>query len=374
MDNITHTLFALTLARTPLGRGGRGTTAALVLASSAPDIDIVATAGGAVDYLRWHRGPTHGLLGVVPLGLAVAGLVWVGGRAFARDRAAKAASFRWLVAVSTIGVLLHLLMDLPTSYGTRLLSPVDWRWFSEDWMPIIDIYLLLTLGAGLLLGRASPRARGRSAVIALTLMGGNYAVRAVAHHEALTVAARELGSAASGLCNTALVDRVVERWPRGPIPSASGGGPAPADQFAGACPGELAALPSFVSPLRWRLVARLPNAYEIRDVDLLASGLRGSAGAADPAPRLSIRYPNVWTPAVFAAARTDPARVFLGFARFPSARSSVDETGETTVHWTDMRFVGGLVSLDRPVRPADMFAVLVRLDREGRVIQARLGP
>src|SRR4051794_20065708 len=50
MDNVTHTLFALTLARTPLGRAGRGTTAALVLASNAPDIDIVATIGGAASY------------------------------------------------------------------------------------------------------------------------------------------------------------------------------------------------------------------------------------------------------------------------------------------------------------------------------------
>jgi len=34
MDNLTHTLFGLTLARTPLGRSGRGVTMALVLASS----------------------------------------------------------------------------------------------------------------------------------------------------------------------------------------------------------------------------------------------------------------------------------------------------------------------------------------------------
>jgi hypothetical protein len=48
LDNITHTLFGATLARTPLGRAGRGTTAALLLASNAPDVDIVATAGGSL--------------------------------------------------------------------------------------------------------------------------------------------------------------------------------------------------------------------------------------------------------------------------------------------------------------------------------------
>src|SRR5438034_4462373 len=81
MDNATHTLFALTLARTPLGRAGRGTAAALVIASNIPDIDIVAGARGSVSYLAWHRGPTHGLLGVIGLGLTTAGLVWLG-----RDR------------------------------------------------------------------------------------------------------------------------------------------------------------------------------------------------------------------------------------------------------------------------------------------------
>src|SRR5438445_9794131 len=84
MDNATHTLFALTLARTPLGRAGRGTTTALVLASNAPDVDFVmsfvTTARGSASYLQWHRGPTHGLLGVLALGAIVALLVRAGQR------------------------------------------------------------------------------------------------------------------------------------------------------------------------------------------------------------------------------------------------------------------------------------------------------
>src|SRR4029079_9183310 len=78
MDNLTHTLFGLTLARTPLARAGRGTTAALVLASNAPDIDIVAVIRGNDSYLRWHRGPTHGPLGIIALGLLVAAIVRLG--------------------------------------------------------------------------------------------------------------------------------------------------------------------------------------------------------------------------------------------------------------------------------------------------------
>jgi inner membrane protein len=161
MDNLTHTLFAATLARTPLDRAGRGTTAALVLASNAPDIDIVTSAGGALSYLQWHRGPTHGPLGVAALGLVVAAMVWTGSRLLDRLRGNETdgrdgARFGPLALVSMLGVLLHILMDVPTSYGTRLLSPFDWHWFAIDLVPIIDIYLLTVLAACLWFGRDVP--------------------------------------------------------------------------------------------------------------------------------------------------------------------------------------------------------------------------
>src|SRR5437867_10287353 len=112
MDNLTHTLFGLTLARTPLGRAGRGTTAALVLASNAPDIDVIAAARGMESYLRWHRGPTHGVLGIVGLGVLCAGLVTVGLRLSpGKEGEGDDAPFRMLAAVAMIGVLCHVLMD-----------------------------------------------------------------------------------------------------------------------------------------------------------------------------------------------------------------------------------------------------------------------
>src|SRR3954464_11202335 len=73
---------AAALAGTPRARVGRGTTAALLLASNAPDVDIVTTAGGALKYLEWHRGLTHGPLGIVGLGIVTAALVWIGRRLY----------------------------------------------------------------------------------------------------------------------------------------------------------------------------------------------------------------------------------------------------------------------------------------------------
>src|SRR5262249_36934884 len=157
------------------GRAGRGTTAALIIASNAPDLDVVASIGGAGQYLTWHRGPTHGPLGIMGLGLIAAAVVWAGLRRFGgKESAPPDASFQMLVAVSIIGVLFHVLLDLPTSYGTRLLSPFDWRWFTLDWIPIVDIYLWGVLAAGLMFGRVSPAAKRRNAAIVLGLMATNY--------------------------------------------------------------------------------------------------------------------------------------------------------------------------------------------------------
>jgi len=124
-------LFGLTLGRTALGRAGRGTTATLLLASNAPDIDIVTTAGGALKYLEWHRGPTHGPIGVLGLGLATAALVWGGRRIWDKRSTDAPASFLMLWGVAIVGVICHVLMDLPTSYGIRLLSPFNRHWFGR---------------------------------------------------------------------------------------------------------------------------------------------------------------------------------------------------------------------------------------------------
>ena len=112
-----------------------------------------------------------------------------------------------LCAVSIIGVVLHVLMDVSTPYGTRLLSPFDWRWFSVDVEPIVDIYLLMALAAGLLFGQRSLAARRRNALIVLTLMAANYGVRLVAHDRALALVPRILGPTLPRRCAGADTDR-----------------------------------------------------------------------------------------------------------------------------------------------------------------------
>ena len=357
MDNVTHTLFALTLARTPLGRR-RGAAAALVLASNAPDVDIVTALGGSANYLAWHRGPTHGPLGVVGLGLVTAAIVWGAGRFFAHRTSSRAdgdadvTSFAGLTAVSMVGILAHILMDLPTSYGTRLLSPFSWRWFTMDLLPIIDVYLLIILVGGLILGRGSASRRRTAAIVALVLMAANYGVRIGAHQRALATAGRTFGPRLPPPCDPRQAFRsLVDSWPR--VKPASDG----------SCLIETAAIPSFLSPFQWRVIARLTDAYEIYDINSI--DFEGSAG---PPARIS----NEWTPLVVEAARTPTAQVLLGFSRFPAARVEQD-AGRSVVQFSDMRFAIPLALEQPPSRRSALFTVTVTFDPGGSIVQERLG-
>jgi membrane-bound metal-dependent hydrolase YbcI (DUF457 family) len=337
MDNLTHSLFALTLARSGLLKPRRGLVATLLLASNAPDVDIMTVARGNVSYLAGHRGPTHGVLGIIGLAATVTGILRL------THRSESTEWVRRIFGVALVGVVLHVLMDLPTSYGTRLFSPFSGTWYAADWLPIIDVYLLAILAAGLLLMRFTSVPAARIATVVLLLMGTNYVARAAAHSVAITL---------RGARDSAWVDH-----------------------WSAETPGRtrIAAIPTFISPFRWRLVRRLPEGYELSDVDLLQM-FRAQRGAP-------IRSPKTWfpdqetNPWVARARETRTARVFLEFSRFPAARV-LAQTGElVTVRWDDMRFVGGFArgaGDDRPWRRSP-FSVLVHLSPDGRVLSERLG-
>jgi membrane-bound metal-dependent hydrolase YbcI (DUF457 family) len=372
LDNLTHSLFGATLGRTPLGRAGRGTTATLVIASNAPDVDIVAVAGGTLKYLEWHRGMTHGPIGLAILAIVSAVLVrsvltWWDGYHHdtpVGDSGRPIASLPMLVVVALIGVAFHALMDLPTSYGTRVLSPFSWRWFAIDWMPIVDVYVWIVLASGLYIGRLSQEARRRNAVIVLTFVAAIYGVRGFMHRQALDLAPRLFGPTLPPRCDPPRDQwALLDSWPK----------PAPSPPATGSrCLVEIAALPTFLSPFDWRIIAQMSNSFEIHDVNVLDHRLRGDDGAPDGFWRQTLRYPNIWTPEVHRAAATDGGQLFLGFSRFPAARVSRDAIGPI-VRFTDVRFVGGLTLGDQPLRRVQPFTLTVRFDGDGHVVSEKLG-
>jgi hypothetical protein len=155
---------------------------------------------------------------------------------------------------------------------------------------------------------------------------------------------------------------VIDEWPREGVKTTS-------DIAGKRCLVEIAAMPSFVSPFKWRLIARLSNAYELQDIDLLDARFQSDA---ERLWRVTLR-PNIWTPVALQAAATDVGQIFLGFSRFPAARSVVDPNGAAVVRFNDIRFAGGLFSLNQPQRGPDPFTVTIQLDPLGHLKSEQIG-
>jgi inner membrane protein len=331
VDNVTHTLFAATLSATPLRAAGRGSAVALIIASNAPDIDIVtAVTSGAEKYLAAHRGATHGPIGILGLAVATAALVRLTHRR---------ARFGPLLALSLLGVLLHIGLDLPTSYGTRLFSPISHTWYSLDWVPIIDVYLWIILAVGTFAAwRREPRTR--AALATLGAMLALYGVRAVAHDLALRQATDR----------SACVVRGLAAWEPG------GRGPELP------CSATISALPRFLSPFEWRVIEHRGPQYTVMDVNVM----RGTT-------TMPVRVASEQGPLVAQAAATNVVRGFLDFSRYPVARSRKQDGG-TVVRWHDLRFVSPAGPLNPDAEPRrGMFTVSVLVDESGRIIEERFG-
>lgn len=326
MDNLTHSLFALTLANAGVGRRDPGATATLLLSSNAPDIDIVtAFTGGAVKYLAEHRGPSHGPIGLLALAALTAAFV----RLCQRREQAEHTSLVRLGAIALLGVICHVLMDYPTAYFTRLLDPVTTGWYGVDWLPIIDVYLLAVLFLGFVAAAIRPQQRVRFAAIALFLMLANYGLRATLHAVALGDVRQT--DVASAFRRKVAMDRPLV---------------------------DAAAIPTFFSPFRWRIIRRYADGYELSEIDLLKGAPRSQAPKTGN-PAWVPAEENDWTAR---ARQSETARVFLDFSRFPAARTFSRPDGVVVVRWVDLRFVGN-----------SFFVATVRLSPDGRILSDGLG-
>src|ERR1035438_7962204 len=128
MDNLTHTAIGLFLSRIGLGRWSPGATPIVLIAANIPDIDVVSSAGGPLNYLAYHRHLTHSLLLMPVMALAAVVVVRVAGgkrettdpsemkipinlasQPFRKDRAMLAASLGiGVLLVATLAALVML--------------------------------------------------------------------------------------------------------------------------------------------------------------------------------------------------------------------------------------------------------------------------
>ena len=117
--------------------------AAGFFACAAPDLDIVLTLLGPVEYLEQHRGVTHSLL-MLPL--------WAWPVAWLLAKILRhPGGWRALYGVSALSIGAHIAGDWITSFGTMLLAPLsDWR-AALGTTFIIDLWFSGIIVAGLLL-------------------------------------------------------------------------------------------------------------------------------------------------------------------------------------------------------------------------------
>jgi inner membrane protein len=150
MDNLTHTLLGLSLAKAGLERTTPLATTALVISSNLPDIDNFGVLrGDVVSSLQEHRGFTHGFVGLAVLAfLLTLTLTFLDRRFRLRTdpfrRPLRPLRIFWL---GYLAGLVHTFMDFTNSYGVRLLEPFSHRWFSSDMVFVIDPWIWLVLGA-----------------------------------------------------------------------------------------------------------------------------------------------------------------------------------------------------------------------------------
>ena len=128
--------------------------ATLLIAANLPDIDVAVFATDTMA-VSFRRGWTHGVLALMVLPAALAGVMLALDRVWRQRRAVPppAADPRGLWLLAYIGTWSHPFLDYLNSYGIRLLMPFSERWFYGDALYIVDPWLYVLLGGGVALAR-----------------------------------------------------------------------------------------------------------------------------------------------------------------------------------------------------------------------------
>lgn len=342
MDPITHTMTGAALAGAGLRKATPLAAATLVLAANAPDVDVlVYLFGDSYDGLALRRGWTHGPLALLALPFLLTALALAWDRWVRRRRAPRAEPARAvpLFLLALLGTATHPALDWLNNYGIRLLMPFDGRWFYGDALFIVDPWVWLGLGGALFLLH-SRSVRARVAWAALAAPATLLIVAAP-----VPVAARVFwGAGITALVALRALDvggrdgRLV-RWSLGAVvaysllmvgASATARRQARAELEArGLAVERVMVAPEPANPFAGSIVAAGPGAYRRGTFRWLANPRVVLSG--DSIPLLPP------TPAIRAAARTDEARDFLAWSRFPFFEVEETPTG-TSVFIGDARY------------------------------------
>jgi inner membrane protein len=312
MDTLTHGLLGAALAALPLPRqleasGSVSVRAALlvsVLAAELPDLDYLLPAEDAVQHtLSAHRGFSHSLV-AVPFVALVATLLT---KALFRRSAWVGLYGRALLCVP----LAHLLPDLWTGWGTRLLLPFSERRLALDWTMVIDPIFTAPLLVAAIWALIRPPQFRRAMAIAVSVALLYITVR-------ISLSAH-------------LTKQVAITYPRA---------------------ASVHVFPTLLGVTRWRYVARFDEAYAVGSVSLGAAPVEAAQHRALPTGPLPDDLRAVAT-----------VREALSWARFPILQSHALDSATRRVKIADLRYhLAGQPTL----------TFVIDVDRAGRVQRAVL--
>jgi inner membrane protein len=295
MDNVTHTLAGLALGRAGLDRLAPRAGLILALAANVPDLDAVAWLVGPLAYLSWHRGVTHGPLGILLLAI----LPVLAARAVARGPIPWTRSY----LLSLAGAATNPLLDWTNTYGVRLLAPFSTRWFQGGFLHIFDLWIW----AGL----------------ALVLVWPWLARLVSSEIGAKTAPGRGLAIAVLGLLAIYCGGRyLLHQRAEATLDS---------HIYSGTFPWRVAALPGAVNPFRWTGIVEGESFWSFHQVNLLEE--------FDPTAGRVFYKPDP-SPALEAARRTPEFERYLEFAQYAFWRVTPLDTpeGARRVEAMDLRF------------------------------------
>jgi membrane-bound metal-dependent hydrolase YbcI (DUF457 family) len=153
MDTITHGIAGALIGKAmfrgedmfaarPMNRG-RIITWSLMIGAIFPDSDVIRDffSRDPLLIVTWHRSITHSLV-LLPLWALLLALLT---RWFANKLKWEAPSFAALAGIYAIGILSHILLDLVTTFGTMIWSPLAWSRPAWDLIFIVDFTLTAIL-------------------------------------------------------------------------------------------------------------------------------------------------------------------------------------------------------------------------------------
>jgi membrane-bound metal-dependent hydrolase YbcI (DUF457 family) len=393
MDTITHGIAGALISKAafggrdlfpPTAMGKRRlATWAVMLGAIFPDSDVLRDffSNNPLLMITWHRSITHSLL-CLPVWSVILALAT---GAIARWRKWEAPPFPVLTGCYAVGILSHIFLDLVTTFGTMIWSPLEWARPAWDILFIVDFTFTAIVLVPQLLAwtyEDPEHIRWRAILMWLVFTPAPFLISKIALAVGAPISDTSILAATVLLAVLFLLPATrgwglrvqYEAWSRAGLAlaiayllAATYAHRAAFERVRQFAAREklqvqaLGALPLPPSFWHWDGLVRAPRGvYELR-MDL-SDGLFESGHAAEAAVVEHSYYPDAFPNEFIEQARQLPeVQKVLWFARFPVTRFH-REGGDAIVEFSDLRFPQ--IRRDRPAS----FTYRVRLSSDGQVL------